>query len=119
MGLILRYAAVAAFILLAPMRVTAWNAIGHMAVVKVAYDQMDDGLKLRLFKILQQHPHYSKFLAANRPSSISEMEWVFLRASIWPDWIRPRRPEVRGSEVTKYHRGPEHYINIPVFKPDD
>jgi hypothetical protein len=115
----LKYVAACSLLALAPTHAAAWNAIGHMAVVKLAYDQMDDALKLKLFKILKQHPHYTKFLAANRPSGVSEMEWVFLRASIWPDWIRPRRPEIRGPEVTRYHRGPEHYINIPIFKPDD
>jgi hypothetical protein len=108
----------AALVLLAPAA-HAWNAIGHMAVSKLAYDRLDDSEKTRLFTILKSHPHYDAFLAAGRPAEVSEVEWVILRASVWPDWVRPRDKDARGTSVTRYHRGEEHYINIPFIDPKD
>jgi len=106
------------FVALAPDRASAWNSIGHQAASKLAYDEMDDGLKVRLFAILKSHPHYANFLAAGRPPDVEEAEWVIMRASIWSDWIRPREKDPR-PEITKYNRGEEHYINIPFIDPKD
>jgi S1/P1 Nuclease len=107
-----------AVVAVAPGQAPAWNSVGHLAVSKLAYDQMDDGVKVRLFAILKSHPHYSTFLAAGRPPEVEEAEWVILRASIWSDWIRPREKESR-PDITKYHRGEEHYVNIPLIDPKD
>jgi len=104
-------------------RAAAWNSIGHLAVGKLAYDQLEDSQKIALFTLLKSHPHYERFLAAGRPPEINEVEWVILRAGLWPDWIRPRdrmgEKDPRGPEVTKYHRGEEHYINVPFIDPRD
>lgn len=97
----------------------AWNEFGHMVVAKLAYDRMDDGLKGRIAAILAAHPHYDEFLARNCPPAVPVAEWAFLRASIWPDWIRPRPKDPRGSRVTMYHRPVDHYINIPIIHPAD
>ena len=96
----------------------AWNSIGHMVVVKLACEQLSDGEKLKIFSMLKSHPHYDRFLAAERPAQADEIEWVLMRASIWSDWIRPRNKDNRG-DVSKYHRGEEHYINIPFIDPKD
>jgi hypothetical protein len=100
-------------------RAWAWNSIGHMAVAKLAYDQFSDGEKTRLFNLLKSHPHYKQYLAANRPDDISEVEWVIVRSSVWPDWVRPRQKDQRGMDVTRYSRGEEHYVNIPFIDPKD
>lgn len=102
-----------------PCEARAWNSIGHMAVVKLACEQLSDGQKLKSFTILKSHPHYEMFLAAGRPTEIDEVQWVLMRASIWSDWIRPRFKDQRGPKVNKYHRGEEHYINIPFIDPKD
>src|SRR5262249_29060565 len=99
----------------APGGVRAWNSVGHLAVAKLAYDQLDDGERARLFTLLKSHPHFAAFLAAGRPQDVSEVEWVILRTAVWPDWVRPRNPEQRGPGVTKYHRGEEHYVNVPFI----
>ena len=104
---------------LAPAPAAAWNSVGHLAVSKLAYDQLDDGQKLKLFDILKRHPHFEMFLAAGRPDGVNEAEWVITRASIWPDWVRPRDKDPRGPAVTKYHRAEDHYINIPFIDPKD
>jgi S1/P1 Nuclease len=105
--------------LLAPSQLWAWNSIGHMAVAKLAYDKLDDGGKARLFELLKSHPHFNAFLAAGRPADVEEVEWVIIRSAIWPDWVRPRRNDTRGADVTKYHRGEEHYVNVPFIDPKD
>ncbi|HZZ77555.1 MAG TPA: S1/P1 nuclease [Gemmataceae bacterium] len=99
-------------------RVSAWNAIGHMVVSKLAYNQLDAKRQVALYKLLKNHPHYKEFLAAGRPTEIeSEVEWVVLRSSVWPDWIRPRKNDKRG--VSTYHRGEEHYVTNPFIDPKD
>jgi hypothetical protein len=100
-------------------RAWGWNSIGHMAVSKLAYDQLSDGEKTKLFNLLKSHPHYKQYLAANRPDDISEVEWVIVRSSVWPDWVRPRQNDKRGADVTKYSRGEEHYVNVPFIDPKD
>ena len=45
------------------------------------------------------------------------MDWVVLRSATWPDWVRPRKKDIR--DVTRFHRGEEHYINIPFVDPKD
>lgn len=109
----------AMFFALLPNPVAAWNSIGHMAVGKLAHDQLGDGQKAALFALLQKHPHFQRYLAADRPADVSEVEWVIVRSGIWPDWVRPRKQDTRGADVTRYHRGEEHYINVPLIDPKD
>lgn len=113
------FIAASALLTLAPNSVRAWNSIGHMAIAKLAYDQLSDGQKAKLYMLLQSHPHYEKFLAAGRPAEISEVEWVIVRTSVWPDWVRPRDKDTRGAEVTRYHRPEDHYVNVPFIDPKD
>jgi hypothetical protein len=48
-----RFGLVAAvLLLLPPARALAWNSVGHMAVDKLAYDQMDRDLKAKLAALL-------------------------------------------------------------------
>jgi hypothetical protein len=105
--------------LVLPGQAGAWNSLGHMIVAKLAYDELSDGQRAALFKLLQTHPHYTQHLAAHRPEDVGEVEWAVLRAAVWSDWIRPREGDRRGSEVTKFHRSEDHYINIPIVEPKD
>jgi hypothetical protein len=99
-------------------RAAAWNSVGHMAVAKLAYDQLDAKRQVALYKLLKSHPHFKEHLAAARPADIeNEVEWVVMRCAVWPDWIRPRKNDKRG--VSIYHRGEEHYINVPFIDPKD
>ncbi len=97
----------------------AWNSIGHSAIAKLAFDELSEAKQLRLFVMLKRHPHYEEFLAAGRPPEVSEMEWAIVRSSFWSDWVRPRDKDFRGGKVTKYHRGEDHYINLPFIDPKD
>jgi hypothetical protein len=96
----------------------AWNAVGHMAIARIAYGEMDRDLQARLDKLLQAHPHYRSFLIAARPDGVSEREWAFMRASIWPDWVRSKFPGVI-PEPNTFNSPPEHYVNLPFIKPAD
>jgi hypothetical protein len=115
----LRFGLAAAALLLLPQaRALAWNSIGHMTVAKLAYEQMDDGLKARVVDLLKAHPHYESFLIAARPEGVSEPEWAVLRAATWPDWVRSKHPGIE-PDPTTFHRSPDHYINLPLVKPAD
>ena len=117
------FVAVAMAPALSPATTHAWNSIGHMAISKLAYDRLSDGQKARMFAILKSHPHYEKFLAAGRPAEIAEVEWVIVRTSVWPDWVRPRdkgaQKDPRGAEVTRYNRPEDHYVNLPLIDVGD
>jgi hypothetical protein len=104
-------------LVLLPTAAPAWNSVGHMAVGKVAFDRLDASEQLKIFNLLKKHPHYEKFLAAGRPDDIGEVQWVVMRAGVWPDWVRPRRKDNRGADVIKYHRGEDHYVNVPIIAP--
>jgi hypothetical protein len=112
--------ALTALVVLPAPRVLAWNSVGHMAVARLAYERLDDSQKARAVKLLQQHPHYEAFLAKNRPDGVDPGEWAFLRASTWPDWVRPRKPvDPRGEDVTRYNMPADHYVNEPYVLPAD
>jgi hypothetical protein len=110
-----------------PERAAAWHNAGHMAIARIAYQELSEAQKVRVARILKAHPHYARFLAAERPAEVSENEWVFLRASLWPDWVRPdwplfmkEKPRPDGDAIAqKYHHGPWHYINLPFILPED
>jgi hypothetical protein len=106
-------------VLLLPRAAPAWNSVGHLAVAKLAYDQLADGEKLKLYQLLKTHPHFDRFLAAGRPAGVEEAEWVILRSAVWPDWVRPRDKDPRGPGVTRHHRAEDHYVNVPLIDPKD
>lgn len=99
-----------------PGSAPAWNSVGHQAIARLAYDRLGDGEKLRIYQLLKSHPHFEQFLAAGRPAGVEEAEWVILRSSVWPDWVRPRDKDPR-PDVTKYHRSEDHYVNVPLIDP--
>ena len=84
----------------------AWNSTGHCIVAFLAYQSMPEEQRHEAIEILRAHPHYTEYLSRDRLAGYSEEEWIFLRASTWPDWIR------RG-ERREYNRPEWHYINQP------
>ena len=100
----------------------AWNEAGHMIVAEIAWRQLDAAQRREVSQLLRRHPHYEKYLAANRPPEVGEDQWAFLRAAVWSDWVRPARPGsegelFKGPEITQYHRGPWHYVSTPWQMP--
>jgi hypothetical protein len=94
----------------------AWNAVGHMTVAKVAYDDLSDAEKAKAHKVLTRHPHYDTYLTQKRPGAVPVEEWVFLRAATWPDYVRgPMQPAKPDPAVVRFHRPDDHFADIPVF----
>jgi hypothetical protein len=96
-----------------------------MTVAKLAWEQLDAKQRQAAYETLTHLPFFDKFRSERpRPDKVSEMEWVFLNAATWPDWLRDfarksqggRRPD---PEIYKYHQGLRHYINLPVVAKED
>jgi hypothetical protein len=122
----LRLVLLPALLLLAlPGGASAWHRAGHYATARIAWKQLDDGERLAVFKLLKAHPHYAIYLADERPKDqISEMEWAFLRASTWADWVRgPMAPgldaDQRDEIRRQYNKPVWHYVDLPFIHPRD
>jgi hypothetical protein len=116
--------ATAAILLFFAPAARAWNDTGHMTVAEIAWRQLSDAQRQRVAALLKSHPHYEIYLSKYRPDGVAEDEWAFLRASTWPDFVRPSRPgfedeRFKGPEITRYHQGPWHYVTIPFVPPRD
>jgi hypothetical protein len=113
--------------LASPARALAWHHAGHMTIAKIAYQELSAPQKIAIAKVLKAHPHYARYLIDERPAEVSEGEWAFMRAAVWPDWVRPDWPRIfklnprpDGEEVArKYNRGTWHYINFPIVVAED
>ncbi len=88
----------------------AWFDKGHMVVARLAWKKLPDRQRAQVVALLKKHPHYEEFLLANRPDGISQDEWVFLRASTWPDWVGSHHPR-------EFHHPTWHFINYPFVPP--
>ena len=107
--------ALAVVALALPQRASAWNAVGHMTVAKLAFAMLTPDEQQRLTAILAEHPHYGQYLSAAKPDEFTAGEWAVMRAGVWSDWIRPPR-RLEGNPAThptyRFHRGPWHYVNF-------
>src|SRR3569623_3145228 len=74
-----------AIVLLASSTSRAWNHTGHMTVALIAYRRLPERERQALVQLLQSHPHYRRYLAAEKPPEARADEWSFLRAATWPD----------------------------------
>jgi hypothetical protein len=103
----------------------AWNPSGHMIVALIAYDQLDDVTKAKAVELLRAHPrfqdHFQHFLPRDlvNASQAKQDEWCFAHAATWPDLMREAKSVVTRDDVTKYHRGSWHYVDMPLFLNDD
>jgi len=98
-----------------------WNHTGHMIVAELAWRNLSSAKRNAISNVLREHPHYAILLATNVPPNVDTNEWAFLNAAVWPDMVRPSRSggHEKPVEITKYHRSPWHYINIPYVLPAD
>lgn len=92
-----------------------WNGAGHMTVARIAWDTLSASEREAVVAILRSHPHVDVLLRKDRPEAASDAEWIFLRASIWSDDIRPPKSlapeEIPIHPIHKFHRGNWHYVN--------
>jgi hypothetical protein len=89
---------------------SAWLDNGHMAISRLAWLQLTEQDRHLATEILKQHPHYGEFLKAERPADAPEDEWVFMRASVWPDFVRNTHAE-------QYNKPSWHYIETAYVPP--
>ena len=109
--------AAVALLALAPAAGAWWDA-GHETVAALAWRRMEPAKRTAWAEILRQHPRFQEDFLAAMPPEVREAdrdaqsEWLFRRASVWPDVVRDRDvPERRDA----YHRGTWHYVNIPLY----
>ena len=93
-------------LLVAPRAAPAFNELGHSAIGKIAYDALTPAQHAAIHDVLKEHPHYGEYLSAGKPAGVDTVEWVFLRAGTWSDWVRSNHRD-------DYHQSPWHYVNFP------
>ena len=76
-------------VILTSSRGRAWNAIGHLASAKLAYDELDDGQRTELSRCFGSI-RTSSSTSPPPAAEVSEMDAAILHAAVWPDWVRPR-----------------------------
>jgi S1/P1 Nuclease len=101
----------------------AWHNGGHMAVARIAWQQLDPAQQKRAVLILQHLPFKDSFFAG-RPEGVPATVWMFTKAATWPDWVRDPfgpdlTPEDRHEIKRKYNRPDWHFINLPFVYPDE
>lgn len=106
---------VLAALLVLPLPGLGWNDHGHMLTAAIAWQVMERPARRAAIRALRAHPRYHEDFLRWRPAAVAGSaamdEWLFLRASIWPDLVR-RLPD---RERERFHHGRWHYINQPLF----
>jgi len=109
--------AIAATILLWIQPAAAWNATGHKATAKLAFELLNPAQQEYASRILTAHPRYKEDFRNAMPDDIAsgtESEralWAFEQASIWPDIVGGLDDDNRA----KFHRFTWHFINMPIY----
>jgi hypothetical protein len=107
----------AAAILLWVQPAAAWNATGHKATAKIAYELLTPEQQQYASKMLAAHPRFDEDFLDLMPDEIargtqSEQNlWLFEQASIWPDIAGGFEDDNRA----KFNRSTWHYINMPIY----
>ena len=72
----------------------AWDAVGHMAVAGLAYDELSQDQQSRLVAILKKHPMLNFITEGFSTEEIDDRDLV-MAAATWPrrrnSWLRPIR----------------------------
>ena len=95
----------------------AWAPAGHKISASIAYRLLSPERRGEISRTLRAHPRFAEDFQAKRPEKVPDEnfdEWLFQQASIWPDLAR-RFPEALKD---RFHRGPWHYCNRPLFLTD-
>jgi len=69
--------------------VDAWDSVGHMAVVGLAYDELTETQQNQLIAILKQHPRVN-FIMEGFPDGNPEDRDFVMAAATWPDLARQK-----------------------------
>lgn len=99
-----------------------WNKDGHQVVATIAFDRLTPAERTACAEILRQHPRFKEDFKRSMPRNLTaeqQERWIFLRAAIWPDLVRPS-PKHPNWKKAAFHRGNWHFINEPFYlTPDD
>jgi hypothetical protein len=89
----------------------AWSSAGHMVIAAEAWNELPPAVKARATELLKSHPEYQKWADSfhGEARGLDLDEFVFLRASVWPDEIRRHGKQ--------YDHSHWHYINYPLRPP--
>ena len=119
----LRCWAVFLVLAMASGQVLCWNDTGHMLMARITFEQLSVAQRAALEGILLAHPRFTGDFEGRMPTDVRHSgeagAWRFARAATWPDtarhfgYVKPAR--VREALVEKYHRGPQHYINLELI----
>lgn len=99
-------------ILLLPSTGLAWDAVGHKAIARIAWDNLSPQTRSRVIALLDAAPEDSDIRRlrpkASLPAEVCDREF-FMAVSNWADFMREEAfPERRD----KYHRSGWHFINF-------
>lgn len=96
----------AALGLLVPAAAKGWDETGHRVVARIAWDNLTPTARARVVELLMSAPEDAGIRELlpqdSRPLEVRQRE-LFLRASVWPDYVRGNRT---------YDRGDWHYVNL-------
>lgn len=87
----------------------AWSRNGHMIIAAMTYRALPDSLQTVYTELLMQHPDYEKWASMHEALEvqIDLGEFLFMRASVWPDEIRRKG--------NPYDHPTWHYTNFPII----
>ncbi len=99
------------------MPAQGWWDCGHKIIASIAFRRLTPSQQTTLVEILRQHPRFEQDFRSKMPADVPpelEGEWIVQQCSVWPDLAR----DFKGADRDKYHRGPWHYQDIPLFLTD-
>ncbi len=101
-----------AFLLIAlkAPRAFAWSEGGHLTVAAIAYSRLEAGTRQKVDVLLQQHPDANKWMQQRMASDPPVGQYLFMRASLWPD-------EIRSSSTNPFNHPEWHYVDYPLLTP--
>jgi hypothetical protein len=109
--------AAAVLFLLVVTPLCAWNDAGHLTIARIAWERLNESQRAKVIAGLRNHPHRQQLLLKDRPADATDAEWMFLRAAVWCDHVRPPkslpRDQIAAHPIHKFHRGSWHYVNYP------
>ena len=97
----------AIILVVTPGIASAWWDSGHRLVALVAWSRMDVPTRMRVLRLLGQHPQVEKYFTppARLQDGRLRHQWVISQAAVWSDLVRKSDRD----------RPTWHYINRPLF----
>lgn len=85
----------------------AWHSPGHEAIAVIAYKDLTPAQAHEVADILRHHEDYALWMK-DKPAGFNEDEYLFMKASTWPDDIRPSDAPLGDNQ---YSHPTWHYID--------